>query len=387
LEANLVKRRNPAIGSRCCCAALAIVLTQPCFARDAAGEGWTFDLTGRLQVAATIAEADLPGFSDSWIDAEVRRARIGVEGERGPLAFEVEIAADGDELLWEDLWAAYDFGPFSLGAGQRKAPVTLEEMTSSRFIIAFERASVVEAFGFERRLGAYVIAGGDRHTFEAGLFAGNAANDEEATAEGAAAAARATFNPVLEDALIVHLGASAQHREAADGQLLRYRTRPRIHLSDRFVDTGPFADADTFVGVEAGAIAGRLHLLAELGALAAESAVGDADLAGGYLEGGVFLTSGDMLGYKDGVIERTQPSDPVNEGGSGAWQLRGRLDWIDLTDGPVAGGVQTSYTIGVNWFATDYVRFVSELTHADIEDGPEGSGEVDSASVRAAIDW
>jgi phosphate-selective porin OprO/OprP len=382
----LVKRHDCA--TFVCSAAAALAFATPSAAQEGGDADWSFDLTGRLQLDATAADAELTGFSDSLSDAEVRRARVGVDVERGALAFraEVEIDVEDDDLFWQDIWAQYAFGAATLGVGQWKPPVTLEHQTSSRFMLPFERASIVEAFGLERRLGVLFTAKGERHTVKAGVFGGHAENDLEATAEGTAAAARVTYNPTLQDELTVHLGASALRREAADDQLFRYRARPRIHLSDRFVDTGAFADEDTLLGVEAGVIAGRVHLFGELAALAAEGPLADADLGGGYLEGGVFLTP-DALGYKDGVVDRTRPSHPVGKGGLGAWQLRGRIDWIDLSDGPVAGGEQTAYSLGVNWFLTDHLRLVSELTRADIEDGPDGSGEVDSVSVRAAVDW
>lgn len=367
--------------------AAAFACASPGVAQDA-GSQWSFDLTGRFQVVQNVIDADLAGFSDRWSDSRVRRARIGIDGERGRLAFRAELASD-DELIaiWEDVWVEYDTGPLVVGVGQWKPPVTLEHQSSSRYILGIERSSIVEAFGLQRRLGFQVGAEGERYTFEAGLFGGNAANDQDAAAEGSAAAARLTFNPILEDSLAVHLGVSGQHREAKDGHLMRYRARPRVSLSPRFVDTGAFADRDDFLGVEAGVFAGRLHLFGEYAALSADGPGADADLSGGYLEGGVFLTAGDRLGYRGGMIDRTRPARPVSDGGLGAWQLRGRIDRIDLTDGPVAGGEQTSYSAGVNWFATDYVRVVAELTRADIEDGREGSGEVESASIRAAVDW
>lgn len=371
------------------CAGTAAALA--CASTGAAQDGgseWSFDLTGRFQVVQNVIDADLAGYSDRWSDSDVRRARLGIDGERGRFAFRAELSPD-DELivLWEDVWVEYDAGPLVVGVGQWKPPTTLELQSSSRYILGVERSSIVEAFGLTRRLGFQIGAARDRFTFEAGLFGGNAANDQDAAAEGSAAATRVTFNPILRDDLTVHLGASAQHREAQDGHLMRYRARPRVSLSPRFVNTGAFADEDDFLGLEAGVFAGRLHLFGEYAALSAEGPGQDADLNGGYLEGGLFLTPGDRLGYRGGLIDRTRPAHPVDQGGLGAWQLRGRIDRIDLTDGAVAGGEQTSYSMGVNWFATGYVCFVTELTRADVEGGPDGSGEVNSASVRAAVDW
>jgi phosphate-selective porin OprO/OprP len=219
------------------------------------------------------------------------------------------------------------------------------------------------------------------------VFDENANDDPGALALGTAFAARATFNPIMSDGRIVHLGASAQHREAEDGDLFRYRARPGIHLSDRFVDTGAVADSDSFLGAEAAYIAGRFHVAGEYGVLSTEGPAADGDLWGAYVEGGVFLTEGDSKGYRAGVFDRTRPVRSIDEGGIGAWELRARVDRLDLDDDLIAGGEQTSYTVGVNWYATDYLRFLAEATRSEVENGPDGSGDVDSASVRAAIDW
>jgi len=347
----------------------------------------TFKLRGRLQADYTTAEADLIGFSGSWDDSEIRRARIGLEGTEGRIGYRAEVTLDDGDVLWEDVFVTINTGAATVIVGHWKVPVSLNEQTSSRHITSMERAGFTDAFNFNRRLGVGVSVRGDNHTFKAGVFGDNLNDATGASGEGTVAAARFTFNPINTDAAVVHLGASLQYRDAADGRPFRYRQRPQIHISDRFVNTGAFASSDMFYGVEAAYMAGPFHVAAEYGALNADGALADSSFQGAYVEGGVFLTAGDSKGYKNGVFDRTKPVRAINDGGFGAWELRGRVDWLDLEDGLILGGTQTSYTVGVNWFATNHVRFMGEYTYADIEDGPDGSGEVNAFSVRAAIDW
>jgi len=197
----------------------------------------TFKIRGRLQADYTVADADLTGFSDSWNGSEVRRARIGLEGTDGRIGYRAEVTIDDGDALWEDLFITIDTGAFTVIVGQWKPPVSLNEQTSSRHLTSMERAGFTDAFSFGRRLGVGVSTRGDNYSFKAGIFGDNVNSGTSASGEGMAAAARFTFNPVNTDNAIVHLGASVQYREAADGGMFRYRQRPQIHISDRFVNT------------------------------------------------------------------------------------------------------------------------------------------------------
>ena len=347
----------------------------------------SFKILGRLQADYAAGEADLTGLSDSWSGSEIRRARIGVEGEDGRVSFRLETAFEEGDAVIEDGWVQIDLGSSSLIVGQWKTPVSLNEQTSSRHITSMERAGFTDAFNFDRRLGVGVIRNGDSYTFRAGLFGDNVNDDTGAVDEGVAAAARLTFTPVDAEARIVHLGASAQLREANDGGLFDYDQHPQVHIAGAYLDTGGFADSDTFFGVEAAYLSGPFHVAGEFGVLEADGPAGEATFNGAYVEGGWFLTDGDHRRYRNGAFDRTRPQSSINAGGRGAWEARGRIDWLDLDDGPAPGGSQTAYTVGLNWYATDYLRFLGEVTHAEIEDGPFGSGDADGAAVRAAIDW
>ncbi len=90
------------------------------------------------------------------------------------------------------------------------------------------------------------------------------------------------------------------------------------------------------------------------------------------------------------MFDRTKPANSFNAGGAGAWEVRGRVDRIDLQDGDFAGGKQVGYTVGLNWYATNYLRFLGEYSFVDVSDsgGVGGQdGEVNAFSLRAQIDW
>ena len=95
---------------------------------------------------------------------------------------------------------------------------------------------------------------------------------------------------------------------------------------------------------------------------------------GGYAQASWVLT-GESHTYNsasaayNGIV----PAHPVSlsSGGWGAWEIAGRISVIDLNDqlamaNGVAGGKQTIYTAGLNWYVNRNVRFMFNYLHGDI---------------------
>ena len=95
---------------------------------------------------------------------------------------------------------------------------------------------------------------------------------------------------------------------------------------------------------------------------------------GGYAEASYVLT-GEAHAYNPGNAAYTgiTPADPFSpaEGNWGAWEIAGRISTVNLNDllataNGVAGGRQTVYTAGLNWYVNQNVRFVFNYMHGDI---------------------
>jgi phosphate-selective porin OprO and OprP len=114
---------------------------------------------------------------------------------------------------------------------------------------------------------------------------------------------------------------------------------------------------------------------------------------GAYGEVGYFLT-GETRGYGSGnVWARTKVLNPINKGGSGAFQIAGRIDYLDLDTNALKtaptndfvtgtsslaalntrlgrGGTQTGYLLALNWYPIDYIRLMLNYIHVEVEGGP-----------------
>ena len=382
-------------------------------------------------------------YGNLGFNTRARRLVLGAEGSLpGGFKYKAEFNFAQGGVDYEDITLSYDFkdSPLTVTVGNFYPYSSLETVTSSRLGSMLERASFTDAFNYNRRLGVGLSLAdktADRYTFSAGLFS-TPINDASFNRTGWEASARGTFTPRLSGGFL-HLGASAHYRENnREAQVQQYRSRPLTQVTDqRFVDTGGLASkGDTSVGVELGGVFKSLHFAAEAQKLWLRGAYDAAEIAsvladtgsnkgfgsspialngnpsfdGGYFELGYYLT-GETRGYKNGRWDRTKVLKPFDQGGWGAIQINGRLDYLDLSDrvddGPVIapfyvnGGKQLGLQASIIWNPMDYVRFVAQYGRAHITGGPraatvdptssqpvnEREFSVDTAAIRAQLEF
>ena len=366
-------------------------------------------------------------------NSRARRLVLGAEGSLpGGFGYNVEFNFAQGVVDYEDIVLTYQRpkSPLRLTIGNFYPLSSLETMTSSRFTSFLERASLTDAFNYNRRLGAALalLDVDDRYTLTAGLF-GQEINNSSFSRTGWQASVRGTFAPTIGETRL-HLGANFQHRVAQrDAQNVQYRSRPFTQLTDqRFVDTGAIAaGGDDIAGLELGAIRGSFHLAAEAQQVWVRGhrpgrAFGPNNSAGGglfyagdpsfrsaYAEIGYYLT-GESRGYKAGRWDRSRVLRPFSDGGWGALQLNARLDWLDLGDrvaggaaapAYVNGGRQLGYALSLNWSPTDYLRFQAQYARSGVRGGPRAAAvapvsieplnlrdfAVDTLALRAQVEF
>lgn len=361
-------------------------------------------------------------FQNLGFNSRARRLVFGAEGTLpGRFGYKVEFNFAQGTVDYEDIILTYDFAkaPLQVSVGNFYPYSSLETMTSSRLGSMIERASFTDAFNYNRRLGVgiqYSDKATDSYLIQAGIFS-TPINDATFTRTGWQASLRAIYSPTLGSTRL-HIGANFQHRsnnKESMGQ--QYRTRPLTQVTDqRFIDTGNLASkGDDAVGVEFAAIHKSLHVAAEAQKVwvrdaftASEIAAtnsdpndndtasgtalnGDPSFWGGYFEIGYFLT-GETRAYKGGKWDRTKVLKPWSDGGWGAIQLNGRVDYVDLSDrvdsapttglafsAPyfVNGGKQLGLQASLVWNPIDWVKFMAQYGHLNVTGGPRALGLVD----------
>jgi phosphate-selective porin OprO/OprP len=387
--------------------------------------GWSFKPKGLVQYDAgyvgypngdelrgTVAGLN---FGNLGWSTRARRLTIGADGTiPGGFRYSVEFNFAQSQVDFEDVLLAYDFKdtPLTAQVGYFYPFSSLETMTSSKYTSFMERAGITDAFSHNRRIGAALVANdktADKWTAQAGIFSEEMnANDFNRT--GWVFAARGVFSPTLGSTRL-HLGANFEHRDnRREAQSRNYQLRPMTQLTDqRFISTGALsASGDNIVGVEAAAIFKQFHVAGEAQKVwvhgtytPAEQAAklldpesnttpngtalnGNPSFWGGYLEAGFYLT-GETRTYKGGSFGRVKVLKPFNQGGWGAIQLNGRVDYVDLSDDVdggssslsapfyVNGGKQIAYQASIIWNPTDYTRLLAQYSHINVTGGPRNA--------------
>lgn len=382
---------------------------------ESSDKAFTANIGGRIH-------ADYAFIDDNYFDrnvdsvgefgngAKFRRARIGMEGTMfTDWTYALEINYGQDEATeFTDATIGYEgFENVKLKLGRHKMPVGLEELTSSNRISTMERSGPTNTFALGRRNGLTVATGGSNWTLTGGAYLGEGVESDgwEGKDSDYGYAGRVTFAPIQEKEKLVHLGASYHHvgfEETFDGNNLgsnngRLRARPGIHFfNDRPVQVnyGGTEDADTF-GFEAATVMGPFSLQAEYYTQQLNrKEAKDADADGWYALATYTLT-GEARGYKGGAMRTISPKNPVGKGGFGAWELVARYDVLDIWDSSAAlentsgirGTESNIWTLGVNWYVNDNIRFMANYVDADIksDDASDLEGDIEAFMFRGQV--
>jgi phosphate-selective porin OprO/OprP len=359
-------------------------------------DGFSFKPRGRLQIDTGVIDApvEIRGLGRA---TEFRRAYLGLEGSLpGNFGYRIEADFANSEVDLTDVYLTYEASEaLTMTLGNHKPFGGLDEMTSDLFTPLMERAAFTSAFGFERRVGLSGAYGAGDLLIQAGVFADDPDSLNDDGNNSYSLDGRIAFSPAVGGGRL-HIGGSAHYRDINDGaDVVRYRARPFLHVTDvRLVDTGQFsASGERNFGAELAYIRGPFHATAEAHVLTAlRPGLDNPTFWGGYVEAGVVVTGGDRTAYKGGAYDRIKPVSPVTEGGIGAIQLNARYDRIDLSDGPIVGGVQQTLGLSAIWMPTDYVRFLVNYGHIWIGDAAVPAElrpdyQVDAFGMRAQVDF
>ena len=339
---------------------------------------------------------------------EFRRARLFMEGtiyER--IKFKAQYDFAGGDADFKDVWIAIKGGKGDLKFGHFKEFMSINEITSSKYLAFNERALPVEFFSPSRNSGVGYTARSGAITWGLGYFYdaddfGVSLNEDRTNLTG-----RFVYRPIESDdgKSLLHLGVAFTAKQIEDGGTLRFRGRPGNHFGPRPVDTrGIPADDALVLQAEIAGVAGRFWYAGEyydvdvnspstvVAPLPEEEFVAvDPSLDGWYVQGGFYLTD-DYRRYKasSGGWDRQKPSSPwLKDGGKGAWEIGLRYAEVDLSEarGPDAYGRMSNFTLNVNWYLNPATRLMLGYVATDIEGDGVETGTIDSVLIRWQVDF
>ncbi|MCA8997992.1 MAG: ATPase [Planctomycetaceae bacterium] len=314
---------------------------------------------------------------------------------------------DPNDFEFRDVIIGFSDIPFfqTIQIGNQKRPYGLDHLNSSNSNIFLERPMVVEAFNEDaRRLGiaAYGVSCDERWNWRYGIYnleriqddgtyigdhyqleiTGRLANTYWWQCDGRNYAHWAISGAVAEP------DGDGGPSHSNEG---RFRTRPEARTSQRWLNTGRIAGADTYelLGLEKVVNVGPVQVVGELQNIWLQRSPGD-DLHfwGGYAYVSYFLTGEHMpWDREDGILGRPEPFCPFFydkhgcrycKRGIGAWQVAVRYSHLDISDNDILGGIGDSVTCSVNWYWNANARLQFDYVRGWINDHAPVNGQSDA---------
>jgi phosphate-selective porin OprO/OprP len=304
--------------------------------------------------------------------------------------FKAQYDFAGGAAGFKDVYLAFKTGLGTVTVGNHYVPLGFEEQVSSKYMTFMER-SVVNTFNPSRQNGVSLGNDVGEWNWRLGMFrpSDGFGNDLDNSGDGEwNFFGRVAGRPWVdkENEQYLHVGASAGLLRYA-GEEVRYRQRPEVHISPRFVDTGDIsAQEGTVWDLEGAFVSGPFHSEIEYSRVDV-NVIDDSDVTFDALSisAGMFLT-GESRPYKGSFFGRVKPKKNWGEeGGNGAWEVAARWSTIDLNDGAIEGESMDIITLGVNWYMNPNTRIMLNVNFIDPD--AEDTGKVHAVQLRFQIDF
>lgn len=334
---------------------------------------------GTLYLDGGHVDGDLPG--EGW-EAAVRRARVYTRGRLSAwlrTEYKVELAFEGDRLILNDFYLRWRPRRFAdtLTLGYMDPPFGMQTLVSSASRSLMEVGSPAAAFSPGFRLG--VEAAGTHDAPDLSWFVnlatvGQRQETGDASETPIRGTARLVWRPLGVEPRLLHLGLGVTSTGGGD---VRFRARPESFLTSYVVDTGDVDGRSTVVDLEGAWSRGPLSLQAEVYYAIVDPTGGQRlGFQGAYAQA-TWIVTGERRAYdrSSAVFRRVEPAVPFHplRGGRGAFEVAGRLAWLDLSDGALRGGRMLTVALGGTWTWNAWVRIQAGYVFADVRDRPDAS--------------
>jgi phosphate-selective porin OprO and OprP len=334
-----------------------------------------------------------------------RRAYLGVEGKAfGDWRYNVNLnfgGTSGTESSGsiQALWIQYDgLKPVSVRVGAFPPNTGLEDSVSAQDTIFLERSGPSDVIrnlvGGDGRHAVSVMYIGEELFVSASLTGGRVGDtpvfDEQLAAAGRIAY---SFKPGA-DSRIVLSGSVGDLFRAPDATSVPASARPvNIQLGPeltvdgtRMIATGAVNTDNVFYwGAEVGGNAGAFYASAGYFAYdmnRRQTTLNNFSFSGWYAQASFMLTgearqwNAENATYRAPKVDKPFTLD--ENGGWGAWEVAARYTNVDLNDDEgsvglpmpvngVRGGEQEIWTVGLNWYPNQVIRFALDYQHVDID--------------------
>lgn len=331
----------------------------------------------------------------------IRRMRFAMKAILwGRWGGEIDFDFGNNAVDIKDAYLRYIGDNWQVKAGNFREPMSLETVTTSRYLTFLERPYSVEQAP-SRNLGIAYKTFRNRLFFEGGLFTSAVVNDlmrdqnkSKGTDAGWSVTGRFVYAPIKKDKEILHLGVSGSYRTPKLQEIgdpvnsFRYGENAETEINrKKYIDTDwvPYCDSKTILGLEAAYAWKNFRFQGEY---MRSDIRRDADrvpagedkfaLEGFYVMGSWLINNGDYY-YNMSDAEFSQVD--FHEINKGAFEVALRYSFMDANsfkDGElipyIPGGAGETYTIGLNYHVNYNVKFMLNYAYVNHDRWADGKG-------------
>ena len=344
----------------------------------------------------------------------IRRARFAVKAtlyERWFAELDLDFAYNEVEI--KDMFLGYQFNDrFSIKAGNFKEPMSMERMTSSKYLTTMERPMVIDMFAGGRRLGVAATGWGKHWWASAGLFGREVdiiQKEKNRGSDGYGVSGRVAWSPILRDDWTLHIGGYASWRRPdATGtrdRMVEFPTFPESRVDRRRFVRAEIENVNNYavLGLELAARWNKLLLYGEyvyttLSRYGYENG-SRVPLKNAVFNGWYVTASYMILGQNRQYAPEDAEFGPMNvrkKGGN--LELAARVSTVNLNDfndptAYITGGKAINYSASLNWYPVRNVlvglnyTFVDNDKYADDKGHITCNGRPLSQSLRNGLDF
>lgn len=327
----------------------------------------------------------------------IRHARFGIKSTLWDRWFaELDVDFAYNEVEMKDMYLGYKFNDnWSIKVGQFKEPMSMERLTSSKYLTMLERPMAVEAFAGGRRLGAAFTGWGNHWWASAGVFGRSVdiiQKEKNRGDDGYGFTARAAYSPIKKDDFTLHLGAYGTYRKpdmtGTKDRTVEFRTFPESRVDHRRFIRTEIKNVRHYgtVGLELGARYDKALLYGEyiytrLARYKYEGAdrvnLKDCDFNGWYVTGS-YMILGNQRRYSPEDAE-FGPMTVNRKGGN--LEVAARVSTINLNDfhdptAAILGGKGYNYTASVNWYPIRNICLGLNYTYVNNDKYADDKGHI-----------
>ena len=371
---------------------------------------YSFKLGGRIQADFDQFDGFYTKNNDSANEAYFRRAQLELSGNYKDWRYVANIDFGdkaGSKTKYDEVTMTYTgFAPINIKVGRFDPDYSLEKATSSKWVTAIERSSVLDLASWttdsEEGIGIQV------NGTTAGMFYGSASvqqQDKGAYLEDSDGKdvnsffARGVFAPIVSDTEVLHFGLDYATRTYGGSASYDGKIETRLGVRGVTEDTTNSSaivlgksdavgfDDDSVVGLEFAYMNGPISVQSEYlkRDLSGSDSNGDRE-ATGYNAQVAYTLTGESRVYKldGGKFDTIKPADKV----MGAWEVFYRYDDLSVEDDQNLGVANVDessanvHTLGVNWYANEAVKLSLNylMTKSDTETVSLQSGRLADAT-------